>query len=78
MARRSCSVALNGKLRTMRRLAWLGAATAGALPLVSAVGVAADTSLLARLLDFEVLGMVVGLERVSRRFLRVTERRAPL
>ena len=62
----------------MRRLAWLGAATAGALPLVSTTGVAAGSSLLARLLDFEVLGIVVGLERVSRRFLRVTERRAPL
>lgn len=78
MARRSCSVALNGKLRTMRRLAWLGATTAGALPLASAVRIAADFSLLSRFLDFEVLGIVVGLERVSRRFLRVTERRAPL
>jgi len=78
MARRSCSVALNGKLRTMRRLAWLGATTAGALPLAFAVEVAVDSSLLARFLDFEVLGTVVGLESVSRRFLRVTERRAPL
>ena len=78
MARRSCSVALNGKLRTMRRLAWLGATTAGALPLASAVGIAADSALFSRFLDFEVWGIVVGLKRVSRRFFRVTERRAPL
>lgn len=77
MDRRSCSVILKGILRTISRLARLGAGPVGAFDGVEVEDLGSISAINVFLDIFEGLTMA-GFARPSRRFLRVTERRAPL